>query len=403
MKSGLSVLVVAGLLAFASGCSGGRSDGGSSTGGKQYVYTSTNFFGSSITSYMAATSSLGNVAPDYTKAVEIQGDALVAAADDLNGTVYLVTDVSPQIAKYTVAVDGTFTAGPVLDLSEKGYSGMKGHRGFIQFISPTKAYLIDVETLQIIVWDPSQMAYVKTVSMSNLMVSNESPEMNFEPRFRGTELVFTVHYSSGSVHTAVQGEKFVFVDTTTDTLQVIDYASCGGLRESAVASNGDIYFGVGASISAENSLGVAGSATPCIVRIKAGAHEIDPTFTQKPSDLTGLAISGNLFKGPNDTFFTMGFDPSLYTGTTPPTSDDYFYAPAWKFFKATLGSSSAATLVAGMPASVAAIFPLEVDGVSYLTTTPGDFSTSTLWDTSTDPPTKGLVFKDLFGNAVRVR
>jgi len=364
----------------------------------------TTAFGPSTVSYIAAVKSLnaGEVIDD-AKSIEVPGYGIPAAVEPPDGNLYVLQDSAPVISKYRVNDDLTFTKGPELNLAAQGYTGSVGHKGPGHIISPTKGYVIDPKTYQLYVFNPTDMTFTKKVSLEALKASTTaSGELETTPRRRGKDLVFSVHFvTTDEAHSIENLSVYAFIDTETDALTSFVDRSCA-VGSSAVASNGDIYWNSSTVVSADFKLRGAPAGTPCMVRMKAADRVLDPTFKTSSTAITGADISGSVYAAPGDFFYTLAFEKSLFTGAEPATADDYFFAKAWKWWRAPLGSTTKGEEVTALGISVGTGFTIEVDGKSYLTSRGAD-SSSTLLDTASNPPAQALTVKATIVSVVRVK
>ena len=293
---------------------------------------------------------------------------------------------SPTITRYDEA-NGALSRGPTVSLANFGLTSAIGsHRTF--FVSDTKAYFLDDDGFQIIVWNPSTMETIGSISLS----VPEVPEglrpnaLTGQLLDDGVLVVYDRYVDQQSVTASLTN--FWFVDTETDQVVGTDGTEeCGGLVPSATATNGDLYIGSGPREASNYALDLPGSFRPCAVRIRAGTRELDTTFM---ADLNGLAdgLPTNFVFAPTaDRLLLVSYDSNSVPVDPTLTPRELGALENWIFYEWELGSEEPASRVENIPTSTGFVTPItyEGTGTSYLRVDAGDFSWTELVDVTKNP------------------
>lgn len=278
----------------ASGNGAGATNGGGATGGD----------GADISSLVALCGVvLGEPPIDLVATLETVRDtanlmeALTRGANcsAWNGKLLVGQPEAPVFTRYDVPSPGTFVEEESVSFARLGVQRATG----TNLVIGDQAFYVDFANLQVIVWSPATMTISETLDFSGGLEPEEGTTiLTSIPIVAGDRITVPVRYERDQVQVSRMG--FAFIDATANSVATDITESCGGLSWSVTDSRGDIYYSVNGFVASSFAVGVPGSFPPCVVRIKAGATEVDETFTLSLNELTGSPATAGLVPGPND-------------------------------------------------------------------------------------------------------
>jgi hypothetical protein len=354
------------------------------------------------TSYVALVPSLGReVQIDYSQVLEVASASTVFGPH--KGAVFAVgLDEKPTLTKYEITEQARFVEHETLDFTNFGLSYMWRDPGLVPFLSANKAYVLDADELQVVVWDPEAMLIVGSFSIDGV-ADADYPITRFEPdpTLRGDELLVVATHSTDDV--TAPFSTLISFDTKNDRVtRVLREERCGGLWDSVQDSKGDVYFSTGVWDAAQHRvLGDSVAAAPCIVRVKAGANEFDPNYFVEATSIGGTA-AGGLVSGGGDVAYLKVLDEAALPAIEPTDFDDVWAGANWSWWRVELGSNNAQR--SSLPAAGGGGGELYVDGKAYARNTDSEFSATTLLDMSASGgPSQQLSLRGYPYGIVRVR
>ncbi|MEM7135160.1 MAG: hypothetical protein AAF500_01205 [Myxococcota bacterium] len=299
-------------------------------------------------------------------------------------SVYAASFQSPTITRYDL-IEGELVEGDTVSFMNFGVVSLAGLSSQIQVFSDTKAYFFDPQFAQIVVWNPTTMTTVEAIQLTGF----DAPPGTVLSRVRAgridDRLVLWSTYVDDQGFSAPTSV-FAFVDPETDEFVTDTVDTCGGLiSEFVTTTNGDTYIGSSAADAINHALGFEGTFPPCIVRLRAGATEVDATFLGDPNALTGIGPTGGPLAGSGDAGFLVAYDESTMPLDPLRTGTEHTALENWLVYQVELGSTTPGTRVEALPAGQGVGGTTSFDGRGFLTRTARDFSGTTFFDLSQTP------------------
>jgi hypothetical protein len=310
--------------------------------------------------YLAVTDDLSaDGVIDETKAVEFPGDMSYASPGD--GTIYVGRGSGPVLERWALNDENELEKTGEMGLMQHGISTGLGIKDPMHFLEEDRAYFIDGETLQVVIWNPQTMETSDTFSLEGL----REPDLFMSPNYvhrDGDRLLLSARYYRPD-DTAALLTRVAIIDTKTDTVEYADDTRCGNVAFHAHDSQNNLYLASHPAQSAVVAVGAAGDpvAETCIIRINSGAAEFDEDYYVGMDALVD-GQAGGIMQGAGDEAFIL-----QYVGA-PLTLDNYASARRradWAVTRLTLGDESATlTKVEGLE-------PQSAYGLAFTTTVAG--------------------------------
>ncbi|HEY0463173.1 MAG TPA: hypothetical protein VGC79_03140 [Polyangiaceae bacterium] len=388
---------------LATACSGDGAADTSSAGevkGPLYLVSTSVLTNDQATSYMTVVDSLA-AGPKLglDNALEFGGGAR-AYGPPKSDVVYVTSSEGPTLTEVRVQPNGTLARGRVLSFLKQGLSDTTG-ANVVHFISPTKAYFVSQETQEIVIWDPSKMAIVKTVSLE-LPLLPSSTFLTYYPRpiVVGNKLLIISNESNDDdiyqppIVSVVDTERDVVVSSERDS-------RCPGVGNSAVDKHGDRYFAQDSYAVSVHFLDKHAPA-PCMLRIRAGETAFDPDWSRTLDQDLGTSIWTGASPGADGRFYVQAIAetaPAVEAAEDPYSVNT---ALPWTWYSMSDGDAKPEPVAADY-LDTPPLFPeLDVGDAKYVTI--WDLNDTTLLDlTSEDEPTEALQVRGFVYNVVQVR
>jgi hypothetical protein len=289
---------------------------GVAEGAGQPLYVSaTRVFGENDSvGYLFATPSLdADTEVDLGQAVEIDDAWVFGKADPY---FYTATIFAPSITRWTVSERGEFSKGPNVDFSNEGVTGTYT-AATLPLFSKNKSYFIDPGSAQVVVWDPSEMTFLRTIELDAAPIGELTPTMDL--RVRGDQLVATVFWSSEDSGWVEYGDfvRVIVIDTATDeVIATHDDDRCSTISSAGPTKDGTLYFSPWDYHTVIRSVfGEEAGAASCGFRMRADETELDPDFALDLSELTGGKPTGTLQIFSDDSALLHVWQPDLVDAT----------------------------------------------------------------------------------------
>ncbi|HJL14941.1 MAG TPA: hypothetical protein RMH99_04755 [Sandaracinaceae bacterium LLY-WYZ-13_1] len=378
----------------APGADGGPGDGGTADAGTVdlgYVVSAATFGPGGIDSYVGLVPSLGDDATlDPADAIEVPGVALLYVREG-SGEFFVDSVSALTLTKYGVEGGRPVERGQ-LSFAGLGFPTTQRTSANV-FASETRAYLIDSGTLQMVRWNPSEMTIDETVDLSEL--AGDVPALVYAPVVRDGTAFFPFAYYDPASDT-IQAESVVLaVDLEDGSRTVLRDDRCGDAIYALLTESGDILLGSGTVNAATEYLGREGAGASCLRRIPAGALAFDEAFHPPIADFVEADHAGGLIAGPDGDVYVRALDASAL----PPevaTSAEAVAAPAWTWWRVDLDAGTATEAV-DLGASAGRFTAFEVEGRTFATRSAADFSSTTLLETTVEPPAERLSVTGIVG------
>jgi hypothetical protein len=372
------------------------------TGTPLYVVSHTISSGDQPTSFLTVVDSLEpGTEIDLKNSLELPGGARAYGLEGRN-VVYTTTYEAPTLTEYSYDADAKPKKGKVVSFANLGISGTTGGNVHL-FVSPTKAYFVSQETLEIVVWNPTEMEIIDTIPLDLELDAGYWVAFYPRPIVVGDELVLLANTESED---GLAGQTFVVVvDTADDTLvSTTPETRCHSLLQSGVDAEGDRYFAADGYAISTHLLVPDLAPGPCMLRMRAGETSLDAEWSRDFSEDLGTRLWTGVTQGKNKIFIESipEDNPGVLAGLDAVDPYEISVADPWQWQALTNGDDEPT--------------PVEVD---FLTSPPlfppipvGDTAYASIWDdvdttlidlTTNDLPEKGLVVPGFVYNIVRIR
>lgn len=333
---------------------------------------------------------------DNARTIELAGTNSTIWPSKNAGEMFLAEADTGTVKKYGLAADGK--------IEEKGKVGF-GAYGVTSFYwtliaseSSKHAFLFDEKTLQGFVWNPDCMTITSKVDLKtkfNTMEAGESYTVwrEIQTLEVGGKYFASFHYFNPSTAAILPRSGMIIIDPAKDSFDVVEIQNCAGLHNSVLGKDGKIYSGSGVIAAGSNFLGVPGSM--CLARFDPATMKWDDTYkpdVPKLVDPAEAQFVGGLYKNKSDpnapVYVRMLLKAMVPMGLKSPLN--VAAVPLWKTFKLDdITNPTAATDTMVKPAG-GIIYPIEMDGKTYVSDAAVQSGTSKMIDLSTDPPTEAL-------------
>lgn len=352
-----------------------------------------------------------NTAFDTEKALsfpEYTGIA-IPEGDNPDNAFYVGMKTSAVLQRYVVDADGTPSLDKQMDFSAIAASLGRDLLRATQFMSPTKAYVLDFRGLQVIAFNPTTMTLidldpatevVDTISLAALQENPEGSQWSVFPITDGDRFVATMGvYPKGGADVGVT--KLIIVDSKDDSLATDSVENCGAVSGAAKDEAGHMYFASYTEAALQSKLGVPGAYAPCVVRVLKDSNQFDDFYNVSMSGLTNNArmaagtVTGNGNIGYNLVMSDAGEQLFLAAAGQAQQAEDPAAAvlaagkqaialPLWEFHSFDLTDDNAvATKVPGVVSHPNKVLPAgvpDVVGGTIGRITTGTFTHHTLGD-----------------------
>lgn len=308
----------------------------------RYAIASAIFGPDTDTTYISLIASLDSAEFDLSKALEIPGNASVAAH---GGWLFVSGGDSPTITRYSITPEGAFVNDGTISFvnQDVGEFGLYIDDWGNTFISDHKAYLSNSSTVTI-VWDPTTMAITGRIEQPALvrdaaLTADGSPGI-----LRGNRLYRTFFWKNWDEYTTLPEQYLAVYDVENDVLlDLVREERCPGMNNNVSQDEaGNIFFSNWV-YNVTETLG-RGAPKSCALRLNAGAESFDPAWQLVFSDLAGGREGAALsYLKDGQGVFAAFYDENL---TIEPDTDfeEMALSANWRLWGVDLESRTAAPL-----------------------------------------------------------
>lgn len=340
---------------------------------------------------------------DLARVVEFPDDMSFASPG--NGFVYVGDGGSPVIERWVLDENDELTLDETMGLSQLGVTSGLGIKDPFHFLADDRAYFIDGESLQVVIWNPQTMETIDAFSIEGFLEEGLFQGLNYVHR-DGDRLLLSARYWRAD-DTAALLTRIGIIDTTTDSVTYVDDTRCGNVAFHATDSQNNLYLATHTAQTGTIAVGAAGDpvAESCIIRFNAGAEEFDQDYYVALDELAG-GHAGGIMKGAGDEAFVLKYAGPEYN------LDNYAKAHTganWEIHRLTLGDEAATfeeVPDVELQSGYGLAFTTLVDGesVPYVIAVKGDFSEGAYFDVS-EPGRfeRALTIPGFPGKAILVR
>lgn len=370
------------------------------TTGPQYLVHSAVQAGGTRTNYFTLVDSLEAVTRlDYAQSLELPGRPRLYAAQGI-GFFAIGSGEAPTITRYEVQ-DGRLVAGKSISLQAQGVRALGAQA--VLFVSPTKAYYKDDAQAQVIVWNPTEMAIEKTLSLPSELVKQGYVTSLSQWASRSGEAYFTVGWTTPTYDRVLPGTVLVRLDTATDTLTQVSDTRCRDLFKTARLGDTLYFFsgvinGLGhTAYSAED-----GGQQDCILRISPGQRAFDADYVGSVAPALGAGKVGTVISVTEDGKAWVQVADTSITPSAPGTTYSEWYSKGWSWWSLPLESLSNAQPVQTEPGAYSG-FTASGGASFFISQSTADYSTTTLMELSSGTPKPGVSFSGFVLDVARIR
>ncbi len=331
------------------GSSGGGAggEGGVSEDGDAVYAVVTQVFGESDnTSYVVTTQDLSASELSLARGIEINGRA-IAAGPTNGGRLFVGTDLGATVTRYDLTAEGELEQAGQVSFAGAGLTSLGEYAGQFQFVADDKAYFFDGSTAQVIVWDPEEMTYTKSLDLSALVFDGELLTFGGVPLRSGAELLAFAGWRTSDNAQVPDRAAVVMVDTESDSVAIATDERCGYVRDGVLASDGFVYLATEAFGAAVHHMNPENASPPCLLRFDPEAGEFDESFHVDLTTLFDGTVAGTLLIGPGNQPYLLALDAADYAG--PPAPRVLASSPFWQLAKLTTGDDPSVEVLDGDP------------------------------------------------------
>lgn len=329
---------------------------------------------------------------DKSEALAIPGYTGIAVqeGDNPDNAFFVGLNPSPVFQRYVVSDAGEVTEDKSIDFTNLGVGSTgRALMRASKILSPSKGYIVDANTLQIIVFNPTEMTITGTISLADLDEASLPKRWSIFPVIDGDRFIATISYYDADWAAAAH-TKVVIVDSKTDTFVADTSTNCGSVSSSAKDSAGNIYFASHDQTAVSYFQGT-GAFPPCAIRINTGSNEWDDTYLMNLQNLTNDSrLAMTAMTGSGDTGYTLVLSSAAQAQLTADTHFKSLIQNVWEFHSFDLTDDSAlSTKVDYDPMTVSRVqygsfAHDELGDISWMFRVSNDFGESTIIN-STNP------------------
>jgi len=366
-----------------------------------YLVKTTDWSTDDGTTLLFLTDSLdGDTKFNTEDALAVSGYHYVAvneSGDDEDSAFYLAIDNTPTLQRYVVNDEGEVELDKELDFTEQGITDARNAMRAGKIFSADKGYFIDHDTMQVVVFNPTEMTFTATIDLSAYVEDDYPNRWAIFPVIDGDRVVIPITFY-GSDWSAAALSKLVVIDTTTDTVTVDSSTLCGSVSASAVDAEGNVYWSSSHDIAVSYTVDpVSAAFAPCMIRMESGAEGWDDGYYVNMTDLTDNdrpaygVTTGDGYKA-----YTLVYSDEA----TPITADnvnDTAWQPVWEFSSFDVEAPFAGVtkvenaLPTGHRINYGIFLNDNDDVTSWVDTINSDYTVSTIYDTTDSENWKVLI------------
>ena len=369
-----------------------------------YVISNTLSTTDNVTTYLTTVSSLEDpsINVELGDHLEFSGRGKVYG---LTGelTVYLSSLDEPTFTEVKFDENGSPTIGRKISFANLGVA--QTFSGLNVFFSPTKAYHVNSESLEIIVWNPQEMIIEKTFPSGLSSEAGFSLVLLNKPIVVNNKLILVANKFNEDL-LAVNGSILTVINMGDDSVLSSEEDSRGAaLLIATEDGTGDIYFSSNWLAAASHFLYGELAAAPVMLRIKVGETRFDPDWSRTLTEDLGTTIWMGAIPAPDGGMFFQSIEEDNSEVLTAKDDDNVWAvrnSRPWKWHVATSGEGDTEPITnddLDFPVSLA---PINVDGKDYFLQYDGKISILTTLSTS-NQLINGTEIPGLASNILKIR
>jgi hypothetical protein len=255
----------------------------------------------------------------------------------------------------------------------------------VVFVNARKAYYIDLDQLQAISFDPTDMVITGTTSLAG--AAREGFLTSFgQAVVREDGIYFPGQwYTDPDLDRVPSGSMLIRLEPDTDTVTITSDPRCAGMYISMTTDAGDSYwFSDSYNTFARVGFGAERGVPDCALRVRAGQTTFDPDWQLDVTTRVGGAPAVAIVEAGGSKAWLRVLDPSV---PLPPLPADYNAVnttPAWQWYLLDVESDEPAVRNDDRPLSPVGGYGIYVDGRTFVSTENADYSASTLIELTPD-------------------
>lgn len=369
--SSLATLAVPLLLAVAPGC-GDSDDNGGDGPTLEHVYVINNeiYTADSSTTYINVLGSLDDVQIDQSKAVQFDGGRATIAVND--GKLFVAPPDRPSILRYAVSPTGQLLEEGEISFANFGLESIYIDEWALTFIDANKAYLLNLDSGVIIVWNPSTMQLLGEIQPLQSLVRPNLSLNSSGTVVRGNRMYQIFYWSDWDAWMTSTEQYLAVYDTDTDKmLSLTSETRCPGLANRVDRDEaGTLYFSNWVWNVSETLIRNAPSS--CGLRIPAGSDAFDPTWVFDFRDVTGDRESAMYaYLGDGKGLLNVFHDErATYDASSDPA--ELGSSPNWKLWLVDQAAGTGAP-IEGLDWMTGGASTFDIDGRTFVFTPAADY------------------------------
>ncbi|MEM7138012.1 MAG: hypothetical protein AAF500_15635 [Myxococcota bacterium] len=295
---------------------------------------------------------------DLSRAIELSGFARTYTFD---GALYTMDSESLVIRRFRVGADRTVTEDGRFSMAFLGFTRF---RPLFAFVEPTRAYYIDPQSSQVVVWNPAEMVLIETLPFDGLFRENFDIRQT-GLREVGDRIFLPFAWTRETEFVIVPSVTVLVFDRQTGELEgIFEDDRCVGAGGSFATENGDFYVLGDSHDGRFDVFGEEELPPPCLLRIRSGADGFDPDYYVDMREAMGGAVAiGHMNGLPNGRAVTR----VLAIDIDPATVEDPFdltFQEIWQWV--TFDVANPEPTLLDIPLTALPFSPFLVDGSLYV-------------------------------------
>ncbi len=375
------------------GCSDTGGANEKQTPGPQYVISTGVFSDTGSTGYLVSVPSLASdVTYDLSRAVQLPAGANIFAGPT-QGAVYVASFDAATFDRWQVEDDGSLTPGASVSFANLGLSSAFS-ASLSPFFSADKAYFVDNDNRQVIVWDPREMAVVGAIPIEVEAEGELKPWIDTTLTVQADVVVANVYWKDGDWLRFGDHVRQIMIDPKTDkVVRSADDLRANQLTPGGVVSNGTAYFAPSSTVAPVRSVfGAEYGAAPQSLRIVPPSETFDQGYDVDLEALVGGRPAGDLTVLDDSVAFVRVWHPELVDTASPENWSDVQYEAGYRWWRWRLGDAEAEE-IPNQALGSSGVVLFRAGDATYATQSSPDFSATTLLEL--DP--KGEIHAGLSG------
>jgi hypothetical protein len=365
-----------------------------------YLVATRVFSADATTGYITPTRSLDEPL-DYSRALEVAGGGVLYSSEQV-GTFLIGAGEVPEITRYELRDDDTLVPGQTLSFQNEGVIYL--YADSIIFVDERKAYYTDLDQLQLIAFDPTDMVITGTISLAG------AEREGFFTSFGETIVREDGVYFPGQWYTepdwdrVPSGSLLVHVDPATNEVTMTADERCTSMLPSLTTSRGDTYwFSDMYNTYARRGQGPDNGFPECALRLRAGATTFDPEWQLDVGSRTGGAATLAVLQGGDTSMWLRVLDESAVELPMPTDFQTLDTARGWQWWLLDVESDEPAVRNDERPLSSSSAIGMYVDGRAFTTLENEDYSETTLLELTAAGFVERTTARGVIDQVARVR